>query len=135
MPYFRFGVPAFPILAMLTGQGIWTLAGQFRDRSVGMAWQTLYLSFLFAGAIGTERQWSDSKHLSDSNRPILLDSPVALWAKPETRHWNSQHPPLDVWVRDHVLPGQTIAFGDMGWVPYANPEIRFLDLNGLVSRT
>ena len=41
---------------------------------------------------------------------------------------------LAKWIDRHVSEGEIVSHGDMGYVPYVNPDIRFLDLNGLVTR-
>ena len=133
MAFLRFVVPAFPVLSLLLGLGIWTTARRLGDRPVRVAWVAIYTSLLCVGTIDAARGWSDSRHPCDRRREGFSRA-----GEPSGSNQNRSVATAVVrrWTNgcaNHVKSGQTIAFGDVGYVPYTNPDVRFLDLNGLTS--
>lgn len=118
MGAFRFFVPVIPIAGLLAAE----TAGRLADEGgAGARRARLMAAILVAAPLA----------FNLVNGALYAAEPPA---SPE-RTWFHQRAYYDDtagWVRDHVPEGSLVALGDVGYIPYATPKVRYIDFLGLV---
>ncbi|MBN2490213.1 MAG: hypothetical protein JXQ29_05135 [Planctomycetes bacterium] len=112
---FRFLVPAVPLFALAAAAAAdhWRQTGAAAGRLLAGALLAAPLAFNAVNGALYAAQPTTSPHRT--------------WF-----HQQSYYDDMARWVQEHVRPGSLLALGDMGYVPYATPEMRYIDFLGLV---
>jgi hypothetical protein len=124
MGYLRFLVPAFGSVAIFAGLGAASVVGNRRFDLFQAVFPGCVLVLLLAAATLSARKMAE-----EEGAPVF-SGPSALW---KGGHDSRSQTVIADWVREHVARHQWVAYGDMGIVPYLNPEINFIDYHGLIT--
>jgi len=126
MGMFRFFVHILPLLALLSGLGFAMLYSCFAKpgkRSAGYARKitTLFLSIIIVGSLLGGMKFF-------TTRIDHFVSGFAKWPPPLMLEY---HRDMGFWLRDNARPGELVALGDAGAIPYFS-SVTILDMMGLM---
>lgn len=119
MPFERFVVPVFPVVAIVFGRWMSTVLRQLQSSNIlkasrwlpHLAMVGIVLCSIFAWQ-SQVRAYADNKGV---NMLMRGDDQIKVGE----------------WLRKHLKPGSTVATGRLGGIGYAAPALTILDLNGL----
>jgi hypothetical protein len=111
---FRFVVPVIPVLALVAATAADRLAGK-RGARTALAGLLVVVPFTFNVANGA------------AYAALPTSDPRRTWF-----HQRAYYDDAARWVKANVPAGSLVALGDVGYIPYATPEVRYIDFLGLV---
>ncbi|HEX8790725.1 MAG TPA: hypothetical protein VF765_07220 [Polyangiaceae bacterium] len=126
MPNRRLLVPALPLAAVLASAVVARLARPFAVLAAGALLLEAGLTFDHA----LDQDWRDREYLDEREGRWRLSSHP--FAGPYPLDWMPTH--LLEQIAPYVAPGDTVAHGDVGELPYVMGDVSFLDGFGLVDR-
>ena len=122
MPGWRFVVPVLPLLAVLQVQGLRRLRGRGWVRTA--AAPALVVALWAVCAVVCPRDpWSNARFSTSSADLLSADNALG-------RKWVA----ANGYIRDVLPPGGLIAYSEMGFAGYSNPDKAFIDVRGLTDR-
>lgn len=117
MKAFRFLVPLLPVFALVAtaAAGHLLLRGRL-EKVLGVALLAAPLAFNGVNGILYGR--------------LPPGDPCRTWF-----HQRGYYDDMTTWVKQNVPPGSLLALGDVGYIPYETPDMRYIDFMGLVDAT
>lgn len=122
MPGWRFVVPVLPLLAVLQVQGLGRLRGRGWVRTVAAPAVAAAL-WIVCAAVSPHNPWSNARFSTSSADLLPTDNALG-------RKWIA----ASRYIRDVLPPGGVIAYSEMGYAGYSNPDKAFIDVRGLTDR-
>jgi len=140
MPYNRFFVPLWPLLALALGAAVAWLLEQRRPLRIVLA--VGLVGYVCAQPVlpkseGLTRalsrlaqQQAESARRGRRSRDVKVNSQTLQWRRPKTESWMDWPRWLGQWLRRNAPPGATIALGSIGIIPYYSdlPTIDFFGI-------
>ena len=122
MPGWRFLTPIVPLLAVLQCHGLRALRLPTPVPSVGGAGgATLAVALWAVCAVAVPHDpWSNVNFSTHSEDLLPADNALG-------RKWVV----VNRYLQTHLLPGSVVAYSEMGYAGYENPDITFIDVRGL----
>lgn len=122
MPGWRFVVPVLPLLAVLQVQGLGRLRGHGPVRTVAAPALAISL-WIVCAFVSPHDPWSNARFSTASADLLPADNALG-------RKWIA----TDGYIHDVLPPGGVIAYSEMGYAGYHNPDKTFIDVRGLTDR-
>ncbi len=125
MSGWRFMISALPFVAILQTQALNILFQKFVGRQ-RFALQFATVTFIWLGsyAISPKYPWSNVNFSSVGSDLLASSGSVDGLGKLQMK--------LADYIKRKCPPGSTVAYSEMGYVGYMNPDIRLIDVHGLV---
>jgi hypothetical protein len=124
MPAFRFAVPVTPALIVLALIGFKRLAEMLEGRL-----RKFYYHFVFAGLLVLVASVFGGRVLI---RAQVYNMGSTLMSG--SGHALPSHVKASAWLREHSAGKHVFACGEAGIIGYENPDLRLIDLNGLMDK-
>jgi len=132
----RFAMPVLPLIIASWLVGLYTVLTWISQRLHGNR-QLLSAAALIISCIVLTAAYYDNMHregyihqcsrIRSFGDTLQTSAPLSTWmaGAPDGRRR------ISGWITKHALPGQTVAMPEMGLIPCLNPDINFIDVEGL----